>query len=105
MDRVGRVFFNNFFAGILKQTDQGYMFTYDPDYLAFGTPLSFHLPLQKQAFKGKQLFPFFENLAAEGWLKNMQCTTQKIDKNDVLELILENGKDMAGAVTILKGQQ
>ena len=29
---------------------------------------------------------------------------QKIDENDKFGLILENGKDMVGAVTILRGQ-
>ncbi len=105
MDRIGRVYFNKKFAGILKQTKTGYSFQYDISYLSFGTPLSFNLPLQEQSFKSIHLFSFFENLASEGWLKELQCKVQRIDKKDILGLILENGKDLAGAVTISKEQQ
>lgn len=44
-----------------------------------------------------------ENLVAEGWLKKIQSQAQKIDENDSFGLLLENGKDLTGAVTILKG--
>ncbi len=103
MDRIGRVFFNKRLAGILKQSDTGFSFIYDASYFASGTPLSFNLPLQKELFESKGLFPFFSNLATEGWLKRIQTRTQKIDETDTFGLILENGKDMAGAVTIIKG--
>jgi serine/threonine-protein kinase HipA len=103
VDRIGSVFFNKHLAGILKQSDTGFSFTYDASYFASGTPLSFNLPLQKEPFKSKCLFPFFSNLSTEGWLKRIQARTQKIDETDTFGLILENGKDMAGAVSIIKG--
>jgi serine/threonine-protein kinase HipA len=102
VDRIGKVYFNKKFAGILKQTKNEYSFTYDLQYIATGAPLSFNLPLQEQPFRSNSLFPFFENLASEGWLKKIQSKAQKINENDKFELILENGKDMAGAVTILR---
>jgi len=102
VDRLGKVYFNKKFAGILKQTESGYSFTYSQAYIASGTPLSFNLPLQEQLFKSKNLFSFFDNLASEGWLKKTQSKFQKIDEIDKFGLILENGKDMVGAVTILR---
>ncbi len=102
MDRIGKVFFNKQLAGILKQTQAGYSFTYDRSYLAEGTPLSFNLPLQEHPFVSDELFSFFDNLAAEGWLKKIQTKTQKINKTDKFGLILENGKDLTGAVMILR---
>jgi len=102
VDRIGRVYFNKKFAGTLEETATGYRFTYSLSYLAFGTPLSFNLPLQEKPFESKHLFPFFDNLVSEGWLKEVQCRAQKIDQNDTLGLILANGKDMAGAVTVLR---
>lgn len=102
MDRIGKVYFNKKFAGILKQTKTGYYFTYDFLYMATGTPLSFNLPLQEQPFQSDRLFSFFDNLASEGWLKSLQSKVQKIDENDNFGLILENGKDMVGAVTIFR---
>lgn len=105
MDRIAKVFFNKRLAGILKQTEAGYSFTYDLSYLVVGPPLSFNLPLQEQPFKSTQLFSFFDNLASEGWLKQIQCLTQKIDNNDTFGLLLENGKDLLGAVSILKNHE
>lgn len=102
MDRIGKVFFNKRLAGVLKQTKAGYSFTYDRSYLVDGAPLSFNLPLQDQPFESDYLFSFFDNLASEGWLKKIQTKTQKINETDKFGLILENGKDMTGAVTILK---
>lgn len=104
MGRIGKVYFNNRFAGILEQVKNGYTFTYDLPYITAGPPISFNLPLQEQPFKSRYLFSFFNNLACEGWLKKTQSKAQKIDEDDKFGLILENGKDMIGAVTMLKGQ-
>ncbi len=104
MGRIGKVYFNNELAGVLKQIGNEFSFTYELPYIATGTPLSFNLPLQEESFKSNSLFPFFENLTSEGWLKRIQCKTQKIDEDDKFGLILENGKDMIGAVTIFKVQ-
>ena len=100
MDRLANVFFNGRLAGVLAQHEGRYFFTYDPEYLSGGTPLSFHLPLQEAAFESEDLFPFFENLASEGWLRSIQAKSQKIDENDRLGLLMENGNDLVGAVTI-----
>ncbi len=105
MDRViraGKVYYDNRFAGLIKQTAGGYVFIYDAEYVSQGPPLSFNLPLQMQPFKSTTLFSFFENLASEGWLRKIQAQTQKIDVQDTFGLILKNGQDMAGAVTILR---
>ncbi len=102
MNKTARIFFNNRLAGLLKRTDTGYQFTYDRAYLESGPPLSFNLPLREKPFESPRLFPFFSNLASEGWLKSIQTRIQKIDENDIFTLILENGRDMVGAVSILK---
>ncbi len=104
MGRVGFVYFDHRFAGTLAKDKNDFIFTYDPAYISVGTPLSFNLPIQEESFKEKQMFSFFENLASEGWLKQIQCKTQKIDKNDIFSLLLENGTDLIGAVAILKGK-
>ncbi len=102
MDRIGKVYFNKKFAGILRQAESGYTFTYDRPYIATGPPISFNFPLQEQSFKSSYLFSFFDNLASEGWLKKIQSKAQKIEENDKFGLILENGRDMVGAVTIIR---
>ena len=105
MDRIAKVFFNNIMAGILAHDNKGYHFVYDRKYLAIGPPLSFLLPLQEKGFTSPNLFPFFDNLIAEGWLKTIQCKAQKINENDRYGLLLENGKDLVGAVTIIQDKK
>ena len=102
MDRIGKVYFKEAYAGELKPEGEGFCFTYDPDYLANGTPLGFNLPLRHPPFYCETLFPFFENLVSEGWLRTLQARSQKIDFNDSFGLLLANGRDLPGAVCILK---
>lgn len=101
MGRIATVYFNAQVAGELKEIDAGgFEFQYKPEYLADGAPLSFRLPLQKEVFKSDVLFYFFENMAAEGWMKEVQSVNQKIDERDTFGLLLQNGDDLAGAVTL-----
>ena len=50
--RQGFVFVQNIFAGVVSETDSGYKFEYDREYLSTENPLaiSLTLPLQKEAF-------------------------------------------------------
>lgn len=100
-DRAAQVFYNNRLAGILRETDNGFRFQYNHDYLAGGTPISFTLPLREEAFDSHRLPGFFENLVAEGWLRRLQTQEQRIDESDRFGLLLANGRDLVGAVTIL----
>ncbi len=99
-NRIAQVFYNQRLAGILAETPEGFQFTYDDDYLAGGTPIAFTFPLQESAFDSDHLPGFFENLTSEGWLRKLQSQEQKIDENDRFGLLLMNGRDLVGAVTI-----
>ena len=99
--RQAQVFYNQRLAGVLTENADGFQFTYDPDYLAGGAPISFTLPLQEAAFNFERLPAFFENLASEGWLRKLQSQEQKIDENDRFGLLLMNGRDLVGAVTLV----
>jgi len=98
--RVANVFFSGRLAGVLEQLERGYRFTYDRTYLAGGTPLSFHLPMREEPYASKEMMPFFENLTSEGWLRNIQSREQRIDETDRFGLLLANGRDLVGAVTV-----
>jgi serine/threonine-protein kinase HipA len=94
---------NGVFAGTLeKHSSKDYRFQYDPGYLSNGKPLPIchALKLQATPYTSDQLFPFFENLLAEGWLRETQSQLQKIDERDSFGLLLNNGEDLIGAVTI-----
>lgn len=100
MSRKAAVFFNGTRAGTLAETPGGYEFTYTEDYLAGGVPISFGYPLRKEPYVSEPFPPFFENLLSEGWLKNLQSREQKIDENDHFGLLVQNGHDLVGAVTV-----
>lgn len=98
--RIAQVFYNQRLAGTLAETPEGFRFTYDANYLAGGVPIAFTFPLQESAFFSNRLPGFFENLVSEGWLRKLQSREQKIDENDRFGLLLMNGRDLIGAVTV-----
>lgn len=88
-------------AGYLIRSTGGFRFQYDADYLEKGfPPLSFSLPLRREPYDAMRLHAFFGNLASEGWLRRIQSREQHIDENDEFSLLVHNGADLPGAVTI-----
>ena len=100
MGRLANVYYQGRTAGVLENSNDEYIFTYNREYLAGGIPLSFRLPLREEPFTSDELMPFFENLVSEGWLRKLQSQQQKIDEQDRFGLLLSNGKDLVGAVTV-----
>ena len=69
----GNIYYKDTFAGILSQEAGGRcVFTYDEGYLQNSLPaISYTLPLRAEPCLSEYgLHPFFDNLCAEGWLKN-----------------------------------
>ena len=103
MDRVGYVYYNNRYVGMLRESEFGFLFTYDASYVSTGgVPISFNFSFGSLSYNSVDLFPYFENLISEGWLKEVQCQSQHIDTSDSFGLLLENGRDLVGAITVLK---
>ena len=100
--RTAYVYVREVFAGILKETDYGYSFVYDDDYLKNGNPtaVSLTLPLQEEEYTSKTLFSFFDGLIPEGWLLNIVSHNWKIDRKDRFGLLLVACKDPIGNVQI-----
>ena len=98
---IANVFMFGKLAGELIRSTTTYTFQYDKGYIANkGTPLSYSLPIQHHIFSSDTLFPYFTGLLCEGWLLDLQSKTQHIDKNDLFTLLVKNGHDLAGAITI-----
>src|SRR5580704_3733754 len=100
----GKVYYNDSFAGELRQEPGGRcVFTYDPTYLAEGrSAIAFTLPCRAAPHICEQgLHPFFDNLVAEGWLRNAQARALKVDPNNRFALLLAFGHDCAGAVSVV----
>lgn len=93
--------FHDRIAGKLSRRGGLFTFQYDPEFLAGASePLSLSLPLQREPFVSDTLHGFFSGLISEGWLRRLQSFSQKIDETDELRLLVNNGRDLAGAVTI-----
>lgn len=89
-------------AGILERTGNMVSFQYDRDYVRNGLPtLSLSLPLREEPYVTEGgLPPYFSGLCSEGWLRHTQCFQQGIHPDDEFTLLVNNGRDMTGAVTI-----
>jgi serine/threonine-protein kinase HipA len=101
--RKAWVYNNGELAGVLEETLQGYVFTYNRDYLLreSAPAVSLTLPKQTEPFVAATLFPFFFGLLAEGVNKDVQCRMLKIDGNDHFgRLLITAGSDTIGAITV-----
>jgi serine/threonine-protein kinase HipA len=100
----GNVYYKDTFAGILSQEAGGRcVFAYDEGYLQSSLPaISYTLPLRAKPHLSEYgLHPFFDNLCAEGWLKNAQARALGLRRDDRFPLLLAFGTDLAGAVSII----
>ena len=100
--RKAYVYVRNVFAGVLSETDAGYTFVYDKDYLKSenATAVSLTLPLSDAPYTSRILFPFFDGLIPEGWLLDVVSRNWKIDVKDRFGLLLVACKDGIGNVSI-----
>lgn len=105
--RTADIYVRNTFAGILKETDEGYSFKYDEDYLQRedATAVSLTLPLQAKEYTSKTLFSFFDGLIPEGWLFKIVTDNWKIDSHDRFGVLLVACKDGIGNVSIKEGTE
>ena len=104
--RKAYVYIRNTFAGVLSETDQGYSFQYDQEYLSFSdsSPVSLTLPKRKE-YTSIFLFSFFDGLIPEGWLLNIVTQNWKIDKKDRFGILLVACHDPIGNVNIREVRQ
>ncbi len=100
--RIAYVYTKDVFAGVLKETEAGYSFSYDADYLGSNDKkgVSLTLPLREKPYFSKSLFPFFDGLIPEGWLLGVVSKNWKIDPNDRFGLLLASCKDCIGDVSV-----
>ncbi len=105
MDQITvTVLFNDIAAGELARMKDGYAFRYLEGFLKSqdACPICPAFPLSTRTYTAEKLFPFFESLVSEGWLLEVQSRTQKIDETDYFKLLIENGQDLIGAVSVVK---
>lgn len=101
--RTADIYFQDIHAGTLEEHDDGYVFSYRPDYLSRknATPVSLSLPLREAPYRDKRLLPFFDGLIPEGWLLDIAERTWKLDPRDRMGLLLACCRDCIGAVRVV----
>ncbi len=101
--RQAIVKYNNIIAGTLAELDAGgYKFVYDKLYIQ-NYPnqfISFKFPVRAYPYFSKRLFPFFEGLIPEGWLLNIAAENWRINKKDLMGLLLACCQNTIGAVSV-----
>jgi len=100
--RKAKVYMQNEMAGYLTETEDGYSFIYEVNYLTRSVtkPVSLTLPLQDKPYESKTLFPFFDGLIPEGWLLEIAEKNWKLNARDRMGLLLACCRDCIGAVSI-----
>ena len=103
MNRKATVLLGTTVAGFLNETDEGYMFRYDAEYISQpdALPVSLTLPLTVKPYQQTSLFPFFDGLIPEGWLLAIAERNWKLPANDRFGLLLACCQDCIGAVSIV----
>jgi serine/threonine-protein kinase HipA len=92
--------FKEAMAGVIEETDGGYRFTYDPNFLKGREPIAVAFPSRSEPYESETLFPFFKGLLPEGWYREVVCQTLKIDPKDEFGLLIKACGDCIGAVWI-----
>jgi len=89
-------------AGVLEETETGYRFQYEPEYVLQenAESVSLTLPLQEEAYESQVLFPFFDGLIPEGWLLVVVEETWKVNPKDRMGLLLVSCRDTIGHVSV-----
>jgi len=102
MLRSADVYFKDEKCGVLSETEDGFEFKYDDDYLKKpdALPISMSMRLTHDTFKSGSLFPFFDGLIPEGWLLKLITEKWGIDPKDRFSILLRAGDDTIGAVSL-----
>ena len=100
--RIAQVYVRNEPAGILRETDEGYSFAYNEEYLLSDnpSPVSLTLPLTEKTYTSKTLFAFFDGLIPEGWLLDVVVHNWKLNEKDRFGILLAACKDPIGNVSV-----
>jgi len=95
-----------YFCWRTSETEDGYTFIYNNEYLkkAGATAVSLTLPMTSEIYSSKTLFSFFDGLIPEGWMLDIVSRNWKIDTKDRFGILLLVCKDVIGNVSIRENQ-
>jgi serine/threonine-protein kinase HipA len=102
--RRGKVYYKDYLAGVITETNEGeFVFQYDKQYVQERPSefITFTMPVTEEHYTDKRLFPFFEGLIPEGWLLDIASKNWKINRNDRMGLLLACCQNCIGAVSVV----
>ena len=104
--RKANVLMSGKLAGYLSETEDGYSFNYDENYLKedLAQAVSLTLPLTDKPHTNSVMLPFFDGLIPEGWLLEVAEQNWKLNERDRMGLLLACCKDCIGAVSIVDSE-
>ena len=105
--RTAQIYVDDRLAGLLKETEGGYSFEYDNDYVSSpeALPVSLTLPLRRNPYTSEVLFSFFDGLIPEGWLLDVVVHNWKLDPRDRFGLLLVSCADPIGNVYVREADE
>ena len=88
--RKANVLMNGKIAGYLSETEEGYVFLYDKNYLKEpkAEAVSLTLPLTDKPYTSNVMLSFFDGLIPEGWLLDIAVDHWKVKANERFKLLL-----------------
>ncbi len=93
-----KVYVDRELSGYLEKLDDGYRFTYLPDYE--GQSVSLTMPITRSCYDYDTFPPFFDGLLPEGVMLEALLKRAKLDRSDVFGQLLVVGGDLVGNVTV-----
>lgn len=85
-------------CGISAQSE--YYLVYASEWLQSGFPISVHLPLTRETYRGKAVEYFIENLLPEADIRHAIAQKHGVSSNNYFSLMLHIGRDCAGAFSL-----
>ncbi|RLA69151.1 MAG: phosphatidylinositol kinase [Epsilonproteobacteria bacterium] len=102
--KIGRVYSNDLFVGILYRAEESVVFVYADSFVAHpqSYDISINLPRSKKQFTSPYLHPFFSNMLSEGSLRKIQCRKLGLDEeDDFMVLLYTTQYDVIGAIRVI----
>ncbi len=100
--RTAYIYVRDEYCGMLEETENGYRFTYDQNFLKQdnASAVSLTLPLKEEPYESATLFSFFDGLIPEGWLLKVVSDNWKLSRQDRFGILLVACKDAIGNVSV-----
>lgn len=101
MKRELDIYYGDRKVGIFGVTEQAeYYIAYSEEWLQSGFPVSVHLPLTQEMYKGKVVEYFIENLLPEAGIRLAIAQQHGISEDNYFSLMQRIGHDCAGAFSL-----